>query len=409
MKTVTVIGMGMSKADLTRQHLDMIARADILVGGKRHLADFKTSPAIKKAITKKLTDLVAFIKQEMQSRKIVVLASGDPLFYGIGPRLVASLGARHVKVYPNINSVAAAFARLGEAWQDAPVFSLHGRGNFRDLADKLAGQAALAVFTDPVNSPARIAGALVKKKISGYDMWVFEQMGTDREKVKRYTLAGAARGKFATPNMVVLKRTAGKKRPTANLCLGTPDHFFAHERGLITKAEVRTVSLSKLRLARNHVLWDIGAGSGSVSIEASLFITGGRIFAVEKNESRISLIEQNIDTFRVTNLKTVLADFPRETLRLPAPDRIFIGGGGRSLKAIIKAGAAKLQKNGRMVINTVLMANIETAVKTLEQTGFETEVVQVQISKSKKMPWSTRLEAQNPVWIITGYQEKKES
>jgi precorrin-6Y C5,15-methyltransferase (decarboxylating) len=237
-------------------------------------------------------------------------------------------------------------------------------------------------------------------------MWVFEQMGTDREKVKRYTLVGAARGKFTSPNLVILKRTAGKKTLAAKLVLGTPDHLFAHERGLITKAEVRTVSLSKLRLEKNHVLWDIGAGSGSVSIEAALFITGGKIFALEKSESRISLIKENLKTFKVTNLKTVLADFPQENLRLPAPDRIFIGGGGRNLKAIIKAGAAELKKNGRMVINTVLIANIETAVKALEQSGFKAEVAQVQVSKSKDMPWSTRLEAQNPVWIITGQREK---
>jgi precorrin-6Y C5,15-methyltransferase (decarboxylating) len=406
MKTVTVIGMGMSKADLTRRHLDMIARADILVGGKRHLADFKDSPAIKKAITKKLTDLVAFIKKEMQTKRIVVLASGDPLFYGIGPRLVKSLGEKNVRLYPNVNSVAAAFAHIGEAWHDARVVSLHGRSNAGDLVNKLAGADTIAIFTDPVNNPARIAKTLVRKKMTGFDMWVFEQMGTDREKVKRYTLAGAARGKFTTPNMVVLKRTAGKKPPAAKLVLGTPDHLFAHERGLITKAEVRTVSLSKLRLEKNHVLWDIGAGSGSVSIEAALFITGGKIFALEKSESRISLIKENLKTFKVTNLKTVLADFPQENLRLPAPDRIFIGGGGRNLKAIIKAGAAELKKNGRMVINTVLIANIETAVKALEQSGFKAEVAQVQVSKSKDMPWSTRLEAQNPVWIITGQREK---
>jgi precorrin-6Y C5,15-methyltransferase (decarboxylating) len=406
MKPVAIIGMGMSPRDLTRAHLDIIAAADVLIGGKRHLDAFKESPAKKKAITKKLTDLTAFIEREMASKKVVVLASGDPLFYGIGPRLVDALGVRNVRVYPNVNSVAAAFARMGAAWQDAQVVSLHGRSNYKDLARKLVGQTAVAVFTDPVNNPARIARELIKQKASGFEMWVFEQLGTAHEKVKTYTLAGAAREKYANPNMVVLKRKPVEQRAAPKLSLGTPDHLFAHERGLITKAEVRTISIAKLQLAQKHVLWDIGAGSGSVAVEAALFITRGKIFAIEKNANRIDLIKQNMETFNVANLKPVQAEFPADKPRLPVPDRIFIGGGGRNLRAVIKAGAARIKKNGRIVINTVLLANIDTAIKALKQAGFETEVVQVQVSKSKEMPWSTRLEAHNPVWIITGYREQ---
>jgi len=398
--------MGMSKDDLTRTHLDLIQAADILVGGKRHLEEFKDTPALKKAITKNLAGLVGFIKKEMKSKRIVVLASGDPMFFGIGPRLVKSLGGKNVRIYPNINSVAAAFARIGEAWHDVQVVSLHGKSRNIDFADKLADKDNIAVFTDPVNSPARIAGTLVKKNVAGFNMWVFEQMGTKKEKVSRYSPAEAARLKFSSPNMVVLKRVAEKKTAVPRLFPGTPDHLFVHERGLITKAEVRVVSLSKLRLEKNSVLWDIGAGSGSISIEAALFITGGKIFAVEKNESRIRQINKNIEKFKVKNLKTVQAEFPADNLKLPAPDRIFIGGGGRKLRSVIKAGAAALKDNGCMVINTVLLANIDTAVKALKQCGFTTEVVQVQISKGRDMPWSARLDAQNPVWIITGYQEK---
>ena len=406
MKPIAVLGMGMSKEDLTRRHLDIISRADILVGGKRHLADFKDSPAIKKAITKKLTDLVAFIKKAMKTKNIVVLASGDPLFYGIGPRLVKALGEKNVKLYPNVNSVAAAFAHIGEAWHAARVVSLHGRGNAGDLVNKLAGADTIAIFTDPVNNPTRIAKTLVRKKITEFDMWVFEQLGSAKEKIKQYTLSGAARGKFTSPNMVVLKRAAPKKPAATTLSLGTPDHLFAHEQGLITKAEIRVISLSKLNLRPSHVLWDIGAGSGSMALEATQFITRGKIFAIEKNAGRVAQIQQNMETFKTRNLKVVPAEFPEENLKLPAPDRIFIGGGGRKLRSIIKAGTAVLKTNGRVVINTVLLANIETAVKALNQAGMQTEVVQVQVSKSKVMPWSTRLQAQNPVWIITGYREK---
>lgn len=406
MKKVTIIGMGMSPKDLTNFHLDLIRSADVLVGGKRHLEAFKDTPGKKVAITKKLTTLVNAIKKAMQSKRVVVLASGDPLYYGIGPRMIKALGAQNVVIFPNVNSVAAAFARIGKPWQDVQVVSLHGRGNEQDLLARLGGTAPVAVFTDPQNNPARIAGLLVKAQISGYEMWVCEQMGTDHEKVKRYTLRGAARSKFTSPNMVVLQRAASAKPTAAKLTLGTPDHLFAHERGLITKAEVRTVSLSKLNLAAKHVLWDIGAGSGSVAIEASLFVTRGKIIAIEKNADRVAQIVNNGERFNVANLRVVRAEYPTDPIRLPAPDRIFIGGAGRNLRAVIKAGAARLKKNGRMVINTVLLANIDAAVKALQQAGFTTEVAQVQVSRSKDMPWSARMEAQNPVWIITGQREK---
>jgi len=406
MKKVTVIGMGMSPKDLTDAHLDLIRSADVLVGGKRHLDAFKDTPAKKMAITKQLSVLVNSIKKAMQSKKVVVLASGDPLYYGIGPRLINALGAQNVIVHPNVNSVAAAFARIGKPWQDVQVVSLHGRGNEQGLLESLSGTAPVAVFTDLQNTPARIAGKLLSAQISGYDMWVCEQMGTDHEKVKRYTLRGAARGKFTSPNMVVLLPTTSAALVNAKLSLGIPDHLFVHERGLITKAEVRTVSLSKLQLEAKHVLWDIGAGSGSIAIEASLFVTRGKIIAIEKNADRVNQVVTNLERFNVANVKVVRAEYPVDSVRLPAPDRIFIGGAGRNLRAVIKAGASRLKKNGRMVINTVLLANIDAAVKALQQAGFATEVVQVQVSRSKDMPWSARMEAQNPVWIITGQREK---
>jgi len=406
MKKVTVIGMGMSSRDLTSAHLDLIRAADVLVGGKRHLEAFKDIPAKKMAITKKLTVLVHSIKKAMTSKRVVVLASGDPLYYGIGPRLINALGAKNVAIYPNVNSVAAAFARIGKPWQDVQVVSLHGRGNEQNLLESLRGIAPVAVFTDPQNTPVRIAGKLLKAQISGYDMWVCEQMGTDHEKVKRYTLRDAVRRKFTSPNMVVLQGTKSASPVDAELSLGTPDHLFVHERGLITKAEVRTVSLSKLKLEAKHVLWDIGAGSGSVAIEASLFVTQGKIIAIEKNADRVTQIVRNGERFNVANIRVVRAEYPVDTVRLPAPDRIFIGGAGRNLRAVIKAGASRLKKNGRMVINTVLLANIEAALKALQQAGFTSEVVQVQVSRSKDMPWSARMEAQNPVWIITGQREK---
>jgi precorrin-6Y C5,15-methyltransferase (decarboxylating) len=155
------------------------------------------------------------------------------------------------------------------------------------------------------------------------------------------------------------------------------------------------------------VFWDLGAGSGSVSIEAALFIKKGSIFAVEKNTERIAQIKENRNRFGVENLHIVQSDLPDGLETLPRPDRIFIGGGGQGLERIINAASAFLRPDGLVVVNTVLLENVNISRKTLQGLGYRTDVVQVQINRSSRMPWGERMDAQNPVWIVTG--EKAQS
>ena len=407
MKPVAIIGMGMTLEDLTAKHLDIIDTADILVGGKRLLNLFKESRARKKIIGKDIDAVVDFVRQEMKKQKIVVLASGDPLFFGIGRRLVNAIGAKNTMVYPNISSVSAAFARIKEPWDDVRVISLHGRKNERRLLKALEEENIIAVFTDPKNNPAWLAGRLLENQFLNYKICVLEAMGNISEKVNWYTLADAARMKFVSPNLVVLKRSPIDTKDEARLFLGAPDNRYDHPKGLITKSEIRAVTLSKLRLASDHILWDLGAGSGSVAMEAALFIKKGQIFAVEKNSERVAQIKNNKKRFGIGNLTAIQATLPKGLEELPRPDRIFIGGGGKQLKSIISAAAQYLQPKGVMVINTVLIPNAEAARATLEKLGFTTEVIQVQINRSREMPWAERLEALNPVWIISGMRNSE--
>ncbi len=404
MKPVAIIGVGMSFKDLTARHLEIINQADILVGGKRLLNLFKKTRAQKKVIGKDIDGIVDFVRQAMHDHKVVVLASGDPMFFGIGRRLVNAIGAEHTRVYPNISSVSAAFARIQEPWDDVRVISLHGRKNERRLLKALEEEKTIAVFTDPKNNPARLAARLLENHFFDYDICVLEALGSDAEKVHWYTLTEAAGMRFADPNMVVVKRRAIDPKDKMPLLMGAPDSWYDHQKGLITKSEIRAITLSKLRLASDHVLWDLGAGSGSVALEAALLIKKGKIFAVEKNFERAAQIKNNMKRFGVSNLKTIQADFPEGLAELPRPDRIFIGGGGRQLKSIITAAAQCLKPKGGMVINTVLIPNVDIARGTLEKLGFATEVIQAQINRSRQMPWAARLEALNPVWIISGFR-----
>ena len=235
-------------------------------------------------------------------------------------------------------------------------------------------------------------------------MCVLENLGDSSEKFGWYTLSEAAGLKFADPNMVILKRSTGGVKEKMPLFPGAPDSWYDHQKGLITKSEIRVISLSKLRLSTEHILWDLGAGSGSVSVEAALTIKKGNIFAVEKNPERVAQITNNRKKFGIRNLKVIQAELPDGLGELPQPDRVFIGGGGRQLKSIISAAAQYLKPGGMIVVNTVLIPNVETARAALENLDFNTEVIQVQINRSRPMPWAHRLDALNPVWIISGFR-----
>ena len=327
---------------------------------------------------------------------------GDPLCYGIGARLIAELGPDAVTVHPNISAMAAAFARIKEPWGHARLVSLHGGGNMGAFWQALRGENPVAVLTDPQNSPDRLAALMAERGLDQVSMAIFERMGAPDERVAWHTPAQAREQRFAEPNMIVVKPAAGNG---AHAFMGMPESAFDHEQGLITKTEVRAVSLAALQLRPGLTLWDLGAGSGSVGIEAALLLGSGRVVAVERDAGRLAMIAQNARRHCVYNLETVRADLPGGMEELPKPHRIFVGGGGRDLAAIVAAAAAYLPTGGILVANTVLTANLDAILDQLEQAGLSTHAVQLQVSRSRPMPWSRRFEALNPVWILSGRKE----
>jgi precorrin-6Y C5,15-methyltransferase (decarboxylating) len=397
--------MGMGPQDLSEQQQKIIEQADVLVGGRRLLEFFKASTAQKKSIGKDIEDVIVYVKKQMKAHNVVVLASGDPLFFGIGATLTKALGPENVRIYPNISTISAAFARIKEPWSDVQIISLHGKKNEKQLLRALEKEDHIAVLTDPRNNPAWLARLLIEKHMLDFQLCVLEKLGSSSERIAWYPLSQAAALEFTAPNLVVLKRGAKDLKINSQPHLGMPDGWFAHQAGLITKSEVRAVSLSKLQLLPNQIMWDLGAGSGAVSIEASVLLTNGHIYAVEKNPNRIEHIKQNKQRFTVKNLDIIESVLPQGLTDLPAPDRVFIGGGGKELKTIIQAAAAALKSNGIIVINTVLVSSLQIAKKTMNQLGFQTDIVQIQINRGSDMPWGERLEAQNPVWIITGMRK----
>ncbi len=403
---VQVVGLGMSPEDLTPRARALIDQAQVLVGGTRLLEHFPAHPGRKIALGKNPEAALLEIRDLAETKHVVVLASGDPNFYGIGPLAVKVWGEANVVIHPNITTVQAAAARLKIAWQDAVVVSLHGRG-WEALESALAGGTRqLMIFTDPVHTPAAIADYLLERGLASARMCVLEDLGQPGECLTWLSPPEARTHRFSTLNLVVvvLQDTAAPalvSPPT--LQLGLPEEALEHDRGLITKAEVRAVVLAKLALQPGQVLWDIGAGCGSVALEASLLLKGGKIFAIEQNPERARQIEANRDRFRVSRLEVVVGQAPACLVGLPTPQRVFIGGGGRQIGEIIAALLPCLDQGGRVVITATLLETLEQARQVLAQSHWQVDLVHLQVSRAAPLAHGDYLKALNPVWIITAW------
>ncbi|MDR6224144.1 precorrin-6y C5,15-methyltransferase (decarboxylating) subunit CbiE [Desmospora profundinema] len=406
MNKVKVIGIGDDgKNGLFPHYRQWIEEAEVLAGGGRQLAFFPEHPGEKIILGKGIRATLERIAGFNTTRRVVVLASGDPLFYGVAGLVVRVLGVENVEVHPHLSSLQLAFARMGESWQKAHVESVHGR-TMQGLAQRLDGKETVAVLTDEFHTPAAIARYLLRFGMDEYRAFVAENLGGPEERCGWLDLHEMATADFSTLNVVILKRAKGFASPRWEL--GIDDHHFSQrkpEKGLITKKEVRVISLSEMKLAPTSVVWDIGAGSGSVSVEAAKLAPFGQVFAVEKNEADLENIEANRIKFR-TDFTVLHAKAPEGLEDWPDPDAVFIGGSGGELGDLIRLCAKQLRPAGRIVVNA---ATLETLTRTLDffrEEGLVFRITMLQAARSKPILSMTRLEGLNPVYIICGFREE---
>ncbi|MGC2434134.1 MAG: precorrin-6y C5,15-methyltransferase (decarboxylating) subunit CbiE [Desulfobaccales bacterium] len=410
---VQVVGLGMSPDDLTPRALKVIREAQVLVGGRRLLSYFPDHPAQKIPLGKDVEGALGQLPALAADLRVVVLASGDPNYYGVGPLVLKLLGPEQVVVHPNITAVQAACARLKMAWQDASVVSLHGR-TFQPLAESLSrGADRVLVYTDPEHTPGAIARWLLARGQEEARLCVLEDLGQATERLTWLSPREALEQEFSPLNLVVIlpgaalqpqAATGSQSGGLGHLHLGLPEEALARQGGLITKAEVRAVVLAKLALTPGLTLWDLGAGCGSVSLEASLLLPGGRIIAVEQDRDRAAQIRANRAKFGVTNLEVVCGRAPACLVDLPVPQRVFIGGGGRDLGEILPAVLGRLEPgDGRVVLTATLLNTLERARGVLAAAGWQMEVTLLQVSRSRPLADGAYMQAQNPVWIVLGW------
>jgi precorrin-6Y C5,15-methyltransferase (decarboxylating) len=406
MKPIHVIGLAPGSLEMTASARELLASADLMVGGKRLLAACPEGAtgrdARRLAITGPLEPVIKAIREtSAKGRTVVVLADGDPLFYGIGKRLGEELGRENLLVEPNLSTMQLAAARLGLPWQEMDFVSLHGRDDFSPLYAALVRADLIAVFTDAENTPAEVARALLERGAECFAMTVLEDLGTPDERIRPLALPETWGMEFSPLNLVILERLYP---PEIELTLGIPDHFYLHQKNLITKLPVRATGLAHLNVEPSSTIWDLGAGCGSVSIEASHLARRGRVFAVERHKTRAAMIRENIRRTGAWLVDTVLGSMPDCLEGLPRPDRIFIGGGlgGPSNEdtSLLKIACERLKDRGRMVVHCILLDTLHTAKDYFQSLGWHFGVTQLQASATDSLAGDLRFKAQNPVFIL---------
>jgi precorrin-6Y C5,15-methyltransferase (decarboxylating) len=408
---VHIIGVAPGGASsLTSQARRLVNRAEIVFGGKRLLALFPSLTGEKITIRNNLDEVTELIKGNIGQKRMVVLASGDPNFYGIASYITGKLGKDIVEIIPNMSAMQVAFARIKESWEDAALVSVHSR-LIEDIVETVRSNHKVGIFTDDEHTPGEIARVLLEHGVDGYQAYVCQNLGRKDEKVVETDLHNLGEMRFSPLNTLILLRVQPDK-PAGAPCprwLGIPDEEFYQRRpkeGLITKQEVRAVSLAKMRLTDESILWDIGAGSGAVSIEASFLVRKGRIYAIEKNDADVTIIKKNVQKFHASNVEVVQTFAPDGLDELPEPTAVFIGGSGGRMKEILDFVSHRLKPGGRIVINIVALENLYAAVSALRARGFLPDVTLVNVARSREISNFTRLEALNPVFVVTA--SKKE-
>ncbi len=391
---ITIIGINGDADSLPTAHRAEISRADVLVGGKRHLAHFDAFSGEKIPITGKMHELAARLKTVRQrGARVVVLASGDPLFYGIGGTLRRHFPPDALRVHPAPTAFQLAFAALGEPWHDAALLSAHARPLKAIIPQILAAEKA-AILTDKTHTPAAIAAQLLAVGLpADAPCAICENLGRADERIVRSTLDAIRQQTFAPLNVLVVWHPTP---PPAAIPPGLPDDAFSQWHGQITKREIRLLALAELALQPGEVLWDIGAGSGAVGLEAARAQPAATVFAVEKRAELCRHIAENHRQFPAKNYHWQQGRAPAALAGWLDPHAVFIGGSGGSLAEIVAVVKKRLYPGGRLVINMVALENLHLARQLLP----DARVSQIQIQRGEPILSLMRFKPLNPVFML---------
>ena len=345
-------------------------------------------------------------------RPVVVLASGDPLWFGIGRLLLLQFGPERLRFHPAPSSLQLAFARIGRPWQDASWISLHGRDPDPLAAALQKRPAALAVLTDPGRGGAEEVRRILRASglEAAYAVWLCERLGHPAERVQRLAPEAPLPASIDPLHLLLLiaEPLAPVADPAALPLFGLEDGLFLQHDdrpGLMTKREVRLQLLADLELPVRGVLWDIGAGVGSVGLEALRLRPELQAWFLEQRGGSASLIAANAERLGVKPAGVLEGRAPEALAALPDPDRVLIGGGGRGRAAVLAAVLERLRPAGVVVIPLATLEALAELRPLLEQAGLSVSVSQHQAWRGAPLAEGTRLAPLNPVLVLRGVRQ----
>lgn len=413
MRKVTIIGAGPGNPDLlSRAALDAIDIADVVIGAHRALVGIDVPPDVVRCELVKTADIVAALIDAASWQRAVVVMTGDVGLFSGARRLVEALSGDaqvDVRVIPGISSASYLAARLARPWQDWRFASAHGVAC--DIVAEAERTGELFLATSGGEDPSRLSGELVQAGFGDARVTVAERLSYPDERITCATASEIAGQTFDDLNVMLIEfavgagspagasRAASSRWPYASS--GIPDELFIRGDVPMTKQEVRAVALAKLRLAATDTVWDVGAGTGSVSIEAALVTRAGSVWAVERNATGVRLIRENADAFGCGNVHAVPGVAPEALAKLPIPDAVFVGGSAGKLPSIVEAA---LEKNSqvRLCVPCVTVETLTEACALLSGSRFKGfEACQVSAARAEAVGSHHLMKAQNPVFLVS--------
>jgi precorrin-6Y C5,15-methyltransferase (decarboxylating) len=409
MAKIYVIGIGLDGADgLTATTQEIVRKATLLIGSDRQLSYFADCTAERLAWSDLTANMETIRQHHHRGENVVVLASGDPLFFGIGRLLLNAFSAEELHFIPHLSSVQIAFSRLKLPWQDAEIVSVHGRTSDELIRILQQGSEKIAILTDFTHTPSAIASLYLALNLPvTYQFWVCEDLGGSSEKINAFNATELQHREFNSLNVVILIRQPQLIKPAEYPLFGLPDSAFKGFRdrpGLITKREVRIAILGELQLHPKQIIWDIGAGTGSVAIEMARLCPTSSVYAIEKTAIGYDLIRDNASRFGLSNLTAIHGKAPAILAEIPDPHRIFIGGSSGHLETILDTCTARLKPDGIVVFAFATIEHLNDCLTGLRSRAWNYTLLQLNISRSIPVGPLTRLSPLNPVTLVSAYR-----
>lgn len=406
MTQLDVVGLtGAGLESLTTAAQQSLAQAEIIYGSERQLklvagfnGNYQQYPSPFSALK---TELESKLNASKKVTRIVLLASGDPLFFGIGAWLQRTFESINIRFHPQPSSIQLAFSRIAKPWQNAKTISLHGRP-LNSLRATLGKHSLLAILTDANSHPVAIAKELVQMGFAESTIWVAEDLDTDAEKISKFPakILAAESTVFSPLNVVIIEaRGQSELAPAFPGIANSAFSTGSQTGGMISKREVRLAALSRLQPAPGEVGWDIGAGCGGIAIEWARWNPQGTVYAVEMNQLRLQHLSINQERFGTYNLSIIDGQAPDILQSLPSPQAIYLGGSNGQLSDIIDYCWQQLSAGGRLVIPAV---TLETrAILTSVLAEKTVDWLEISVATAKQVGSHTFMKPQLPVLLAT--------